>query len=207
MLKKAIACFVMIALLLSLTVQVYADEVSITGTFSDKFELTSDGKKLFDIPIMNPGDVWESDLTIKNTTGEKMEVRLADVFSKLDDNLIFNILDVEIYMNGELFYKGPYNEVPQSEWVLLEHGKELKLDIVLRFPGDCGNEYQNKPFDSEWKFEARLPEGVEPDEEDPPVQTGVVRGFYIAGMICLGSVILFIVLGKKKDDEDEKKKK
>lgn len=209
--KKITACLLMLALLLSLSVPVYAsDDVEMLGTFSDKFELTADGDSLFDIPIMNPGDVWDNFLEIKNHTGEKMEVKLSEVVNKIEDPLMFDILQVQVYIDGELFYEGPYNKIPQSEWILVDNGKKIIVKVVLSFPGECGNEYQNKPFDSEWKFEARLPEIVpdKPDHEDPPVPTGVVRGFYIAGMICLGSFILFLLLGKdKKDDKKDKKRR
>jgi hypothetical protein len=205
--KKIAACLLMIALLLSLITPVYAsDDVEMLGTFSDKFELTSDGDKLFDLTIMNPGDVWDNKLEIKNHTGEKMEVRLLEVVNKIEDALMFDILNVKIYFDDELYYEGPYNKIPTSEWIPVENGEKIIVKVVLEFPGECGNEYQNKPFDSEWKFEARLPEPSQPsDPEEPPVPTGVVRGFYVAGMICLGSFILFILLGKKKDEEDDKK--
>ena len=199
----------MLALLLSLSLPVYASsDVEMLGTFSDKFSLTSDGDNLFDIPIMNPGDVWENKLEIKNHTGEHMEVRLFEVINQIEDELLFNILEIQIYIDGELYYEGPYNKIPQSEWIGVENGKKIVVEVVLKFPGECGNEYQNKPFDSQWKFEARLMETEpdKPDKEDPPVPTGVVRGFYIAGMICLSSFILFLLLGKKDDKDKDKKR-
>ena len=198
----------MVALLLSLTSVYASDDVEMLGTFSDKFELTSDGDKLFDLTIMNPGDVWENKLEIKNHTGEKMEVRLVEVVNKLEENLMFDVLNVKIYIGEELHYEGPYNKIPASDWIVVENGELIIVKVVLEFPGECGNEYQNKPFDSEWKFEARLPEPSTPpvDQEEPPVPTGVVRGFYLAGMVCLGSFILFILLGKKRDEDEDKKK-
>lgn len=206
MYKKILACALMLALLL--TIPVYASsDAEMIGTYSDKFELTVHGDDLFDIPIMNPGDVWNSDLEIKNHTGEKMEVKLSEVVNDIQDAMMFDVLEVTILLNGEEFYKGPYNEVPMSQWISVENGEKVVVSVTLKFPGECGNEYQGKILDSTWKFEARLPDGAPPVEDKPedPVPTGVIRGAYICGMICIGAFIFFILLGKKKDDDEKAK--
>ena len=97
-------------------------------------------------------------------TGEKMEVRLLEVVNKLEETQMFDILNVKIYFDDELYYEGPYNKIPTSEWIPVENGEKIIVKVVLEFPGECGNEYQNKPFDSEWKFEARLPEPSQPSD-------------------------------------------
>ena len=196
-------------MLCSTILPVHADEVEIMGTYSDMFELTTDGDSIFDIPIMNPGDRWENKVEIKNSTGEKMEVRLSEVVNKIDDDMLYNVLKIKIIINGELFYEGSYNNIPQSQWIPVKNNEKVVIEVEMEFPGECGNEYQAKLLDSEWKFEARLPEGVteEPTTppDDNPVPTGGARTFYITGMVCLGACILFILLGKK-DDEDDKKR-
>lgn len=206
MIKKILACVLMLALLLTMPVYASSDAEMI-GTYSDKFELTSYGDNLFDIPIMNPGDVWENDLEIKNNTGEKMEVQLSEVVNDIEDDMLFDILQVTIKINGKDFYKGSYNKIPKSEWIAVENGEKLIVSVVLEFPGECGNEYQGKVLDSTWKFEARLPDGATPPEEpdETPVPTGVIRGAYISGMICISAFIFFVILGKKKDEDKNKK--
>lgn len=204
MVKKILTILLVIAMLFSLPV--YASDVEITGTFSDKFELTSSDGDLFDIPIMNPGDVWTAELEIKNQTNNKMEVQLVEVLSKIDDNLLFDTLLVKVEIDGEVFYEGPYNKIPKSEWLPMEKDAIKTVKVTLSFPGDCGNEFQNKSFDSVWKFEARLPEGAPEKPVEPPVQTGVVRVAYISGLVCVGAFLLFLLIGKdkKKDDDDTK---
>ena len=205
MLKKILASLMLAAFLI---VPVYASsDAEMIGTYSDKFELTSYGDNLFDIPIMNPGDIWTSDLEVKNSTGEKMEVQLVEVVNDITDSMLFDILQVTIMMGDEEYYKGPYNSIPKSEWIILENGSKLVFTVTLEFPGSCGNEYQGKILDSTWKLEARLPDGAPepPEEEQPPVPTGVIRGAYISGMICIGAFIFFIILGKKKDDNKKKR--
>lgn len=207
MCKKILASILMLACLLAMPVYASTD-VELIGTFSDKFELTSQGDNLFDIPIMNPGDVWENDLEIKNNTGEKMEVQLFGVVNDIVDTMLFDILDVIIEFNGEIYYEGKYNNIPQSEWITLENGEELIVSVRLEFPGSCGNEYQGKLLDSTWRFEARLPDGATPPPTEPetPVPTGVVRGAYISAMICIGAFICLIILGKKDDDKKKKRR-
>ena len=209
MVRKAFIFLLMLAVIMSMVMPVYAtDDVEILGTFSDKFELTSDGDKIFDIPLMGPGDAWENSIVIKNHTGEKMEVRLVEVVSKIADTKMFDILEVRVELpenKGGLYYEGLYNNIPQSEWFVMENNESVEIKISLGFPGKYGNEYQNLPFDSLWKFEARLPEGAAPENPDePPVPTGVVRGFYISGMLCLTAFIMFIVIGKKDKKDDDK---
>lgn len=203
MFKKILACVLMLTLLLISPVYASSD-VEMVGTYSDKFELNSDGD-LFDIPIMNPGDVWENKVEIKNNTGEKMEVQLVEVVNDIDDAMLFDVLQVVITINGEEYYKGPYNNIHKSDWIPVENGKTMVVAVKLTFPGECGNEYQGKDLDSTWKFEARLPEGAPETPEKPkdPVPTGVVRGAYIGGMVCIGAFIFFVILGKKKDDDDD----
>lgn len=216
----------MCMMLFSMVLPVHADKVEMTGTFSEMFELNTDGDSIFDIPIMNPGDRWENKVEIENTTGETMEVRLFEVVNKIEDDMLFNVLKIKITIDGEVFFEGTYNNIPQSEWIALKDREKVVFEIEMEFPGECGNEYQAKVLNSEWKFEARLPEGAptepsdpdtptEPDDEKPsepttppddnPVPTGDARIYYITGMLCLGACILFIVVGKK-DEKDDKKR-
>lgn len=190
---------------------VYAEtEVKMTGTYYDKFELKGNGTSLFDIPIMNPGDVWENSISIKNTTSDNMEVKLSEITNKNKDNLLFDVLEVVIKINGEVIYEGLYKDVPSSKWVTVSPNSSMVVDVTLKFPGECGNEYQGKKLDSTWTFEARLPDGATPTPKPPkddknPVPTGVVSGLYVGASICLGSLLFFILLGKRKDDEEKPK--
>lgn len=208
MLKKIFAFSIVLIILFSMMpVHVHAtsiDNVEITGTYSDKFILNVANEKLFDIAIMNPGDVWENDIEIKNDTGYDMEVRLEEVVNKIEDTMLFDVLNVTIIMNGEVIYEGPYNSIPASEWVTVKNGETLVFTVILEFPAECGNEYQNKNFDSNWKFAARLPDGVGKEPEDPDVQTGVARTLYIGAGVCIGAAILIFLL---RDKEEDKKKK
>lgn len=202
---KRFMIFTFILSMLLSVVPVYAiDNVEMTGTYSDKFELKLGNDTLFNIAIMNPGDVWENSIDIKNTTGYDMEVRLLDVINQIEDSMLFDALEVIVEINGEVLYEGPYNAIPSSEWIKVKNGESAIVKVTLVFPGECGNEYQNKPFDSLWKFEARIDNSDIPDPEDPPVQTGVARGLYIGGGICIGAFILLFLL---RDKENNKKRK
>lgn len=204
MVKKVMTILLIIAMLFSYPV--YASDVEITGTFSDKFQLSSSEGDLFDIPIMNPGDTWVGTIEINNQTKNKMEVQLVEVINKIDDGFLYDALLVKVEIDGKVYYEGPYNKIPKSEWLPMEDGTTKTVKVTLSFPGDCGNEYQNKSFDSLWKFEARLPEGAPEKPVEPPVQTGVARIAYVSGLVCLGAFILFLLIGKdKKKDEEEKK--
>lgn len=206
MYKKILSCLIILLLCLSLISPVYAADAEIVGSFSDKFKLTTVDGSLFDIPIMNPGDVWESDLVIRNISDSKMQVKLLQVMNSIEDDLLFDILHVSISIDGVLFYEGPYNQIPASEWITIEKGKTCNFDITLSFPGDCGNEYQDKEFDSLWEFDAKLME-VEDTTIEDDTQTGVARTLYIGAMVCIGAFLAFVLLYKEKDDEKSKKRR
>ena len=202
--KKFIIFAFVLGLLFSVVPVHAIDNVEMTGTYSDKFELKLGENNLFDIAIMNPGDVWENSIDIKNTTGYDMEVRLFEVTNNIEDTMMFDVLQVIIEIDGEVVYEGPYNEIPASEWIKIKNGETAVVKVTLEFPGECGNEYQAKEFDSLWTFEARM-DNSDIKPEEPPVQTGVARTLYISGGICIGAFILFILLKDKKDEKDKKK--
>ena len=211
MVKRISTFLLTLCLFASLVLPVFAapDGVEIVGNYSDKFELTGSGGSLFSIPIMNPGDVWGNKVNITNNAGNKMEVQLSEVVNDIEDSMIFDVLQVTIYINDEVFYEGPYNKIPKSEWIVIENGKTLEFDVVLKFPGECGNEYQGKEFDSTWKFESRLPEGVKPNEDNEDVQTGVDSKFilYVGLAAFTGTCLALLILpGKRNKKEDDKEK-
>lgn len=221
MIKRVITNLFMICLMLSFISPVYAvkmDGVEITGTYSEQFKLETSSGSLFELPIMNPGDIWENKVNIKNDTESPMEIKLSEVVSDIEDTDIFDVLEAEIYINDKLFFEGLYKDIPASEWITIEPGDEIAIDVVLKFPGTCGNEYQGKEFDSTWKFESRLPEGAKPPVDAEPDKDTTVKdetvpdsgresNFHLfIGLAAISGVcLLLLIIPFKKNDKEEKR--
>lgn len=219
-----------IALLLMITsVPVYAADTSkptvqhiggttLIGEVGDNISIDFTNKCFFEAEIMNPGDTWESIISLKNNSPDtNIQISLVEIVSLLKDTKLFDALELEIYLGDDLIYSGDYSKTPTPVlyWIDVPAGSALELKVITHFPGECGNEYQNTPFKADWVFEARMAEKlVEEGDPTKPVENEKVKtgdepknyyGFYILGAAAvLGSILL--ISTKKKGDKDNEEK-
>ncbi len=219
--RKIITTMLSALFLVSNTLPVLAAEpiptkgATVTGNYDEQLTLTTDTDSFFEASIMNPGDVWESEITLKNTSETyNIQVALTDIENVLKDSRLFDVLELEIYAGDDLVYKGGYSKTdsPVFGWIQVDKGESIPLKVITRFPGECGNEYQNLSFKTNWVFETRIDENeieiINPSKpENEEVETGdnhSTSGYILLGAAA-GLVVAFLVFHKKKGDSDDEK--
>lgn len=153
----------------SAPIQVHEGEIELTGNYSGKFSLDSSDLYLFKLENMAPGDSWEGKIRVKNSASDKMEISILSIVSNLEDTKLFDALDLKISLKDKEIYNGSYGKTvePISSFFEIPAGEAIAFDVVVAFPKECGNEYQNTHMDSTWTFEGRYYGGSD------KVQTGV----------------------------------
>ena len=203
--------------------RVFEGEIELTGTCNGKFSLDSSDLYLFKLENIAPGDSWQGKIHVKNSSGARMEIAILSIVSNLKDTKLFDALDLKISTGGKEIYSGSYGKTtePITAFYELPLWETITFDIVVTFPKECGNEYQNTKMDSTWTFEGRY-YGRGSDPLDPPVdppikiQTGVDMSagtsqnatWLVISVLCLlaAAVIAYQVCEAKKRINDTKKK-
>lgn len=218
--KKIIAFLTAFITVASLSSPVFAADKVITteqgatlvGEFTDNISIDFDNDYFFQQEIMNPGDVWESHITLKNDSDQSMQVSLYEIKNVLEDSMLFDALKLKIYLDDSLIYDGLYNGTPVRvfDWVDLPSHSSKDLKVITEFPGECKNEYQGKAFEANWVFEARCAESVseeETGETDEEVQTGDTsnaRKYAVVFLIAATGLAGCLVFKRNKDKEGGK---
>ena len=176
--RHASILLVLLLLLSSLPLSAFSAEpeesnkthFTITGSYEQKFELSSKDSKLFHLGGILPGDSWTGQIHIKNKAPDKMAVSLLSIVSNLEDMVLFNAMVLDISIDGETVYSGSYN--PGKTPVLAPRyvlpNKTLVLDITVSLPLSVGNIVMNKEMDATWTFEATYEGKSLPDAPDSP---------------------------------------
>lgn len=135
----------------------WKENITLTGSDVGEFTLDSNTSQMLFIEDAVPGDVWEGEITFKNKAGGPMEVSLLSISNKLDDDLLFKTLDLDIWIGEDTIYAGKYGETPTNvtPYYVIPAGSSMKIDVRISFPPDVGNIMQGKAMDSSWTFEAR----------------------------------------------------
>ncbi|MCI9545794.1 MAG: hypothetical protein HFH60_03755 [Lachnospiraceae bacterium] len=222
---KKLYTLIMALLLMTVSVPVYAADTSkptiqhiggttLIGEVSDKISIEFSDKCFFEADIMNPGDTWESVISLKNTSKDtNIQVSLVEIYSLLKDSKLFDALDLKIYLGEDLAYSGDYSKTPTPvfNWIDVPAGSSVDLRVITHFPGECGNEYQSTPFKADWVFEARMAE--KPVKEETPgkptnetVKTGDEAprshlGWY--GLGTAGVLASILLIGMKKNKKGD----
>lgn len=164
MIRSATAFLVLLVIFLALlpanaraTEYVSEDTIELTGTSTGRFELNTSNSTLFDLKNMVPGDTWYGRLHVVNDTNNKMELSIISITSNLEDELLFDLLDLQIAVDGEVVYDGSYGATPDpiTDWMSVSRKEPMVIDLTVTLPSKVGNEAQAKKMDSTWVFEAR----------------------------------------------------
>lgn len=133
--------------------------IELDGTFTGRFELSSNKMHLFQLKDIVPGDQWSGTIHVKNSCYDKMEFSIVSVISNLEDVLLFDALVTEIRVDDEVIYNGTYGYQDDKTFMTafypIEPGKSLDFDITVTLPPTVGNEMMGKTMESTWTFEAR----------------------------------------------------
>lgn len=149
----------------------------VAGDFDkNKLDLDFDNDLFFYHPLMNPGDVYETEIKIKNKYDKDMEFRFVSIVNRLKDNTMYKHMNLTLWFDGKRIYSGKLSETKPDiiPWFTLKGGEEKILKIELEFPGEeSGNEFQGLEMMTTWLFEARLDEA--PKEKEKPKDDEVYK--------------------------------
>lgn len=151
----------------------FEGNVELTGAFKGgQFTLDTSDTELFSLKNIVPGDRWVGQIHVANETGSRMEVSILHILNNLEDTILFDALDLEVSVNGKIYYDGSYGdtEKPITPWHSLYPDTSLTYDVVIELPRTVGNEAQGKIMDSTWVFEARNYGSGNEDGDDPENQ-------------------------------------
>ena len=147
----------------------YIGGATFIGEYAENLELSVDNDYFFRADIMNPGDVWESHITVRNPGKKDVEVSLLEILNKLNDSKLLDVLNLRITLSdGTVIYDGKYSKTPTPviDWIPLRAGETLELLIYKEFPAECGNDFQGTKFETEWVFQIRAEEKTGPTDKD-----------------------------------------
>lgn len=217
--KKIITILIMLAVLLSSTVTVFAADGKVTysgnaGNFV--FEPGSEHSLTDLFPNFKgvmPGDTLTQKITVKNDADNKVKVKIymRSLGAHEDSVKFLSQLGLKVAKSEEnemaYMFDAAANETAQLErWVCLGtlySGGEVNLDLSLNVPVELPNEFQNKIGYLDWEF---MIEEFPIEEGDPkPPQTGdnSNMGLWFTIMICSLIMMIILLVWRKKDKENE----
>lgn len=217
--KKIITILIMLAVLLSSTVTVFAADGKVTysgnaGNFV--FEPGSEHSLTDLFPNFKgvmPGDTLTQKITVKNDADNKVKVKIymRSLGAHEDSVEFLSQLGLKVAKSEEnemaYMFDAAANETAQLErWVCLGtlySGGEVNLDLSLNVPVELPNEFQNKIGYLDWEF---MIEEFPIEEGDPkPPQTGdnSNMGLWFTIMICSLIMMIILLVWRKKDKENE----
>lgn len=153
----------------------YAEDLELRGT-NIGLEVIPTSTRLFDLQNLNPGDVEEGKVTIKNNYIAPFNLYMR---AERDENSplppagevdLFEQMILTVNLRGNEVYSGSMKDFATSDELLGRFNpndiEELGATISLLGP-ETGNEYQGKSVDVNWIFTATS-EGPPVDPVDPP---------------------------------------
>lgn len=186
------------------TEHIREDTIELTGTFSGTFELNSSDMELFSLTGMVPGDSWSGTLKVLNKTGTDMDVSLVSIISNLEDTALFEALDLQLIVDGDLVYAGSYGSTasPVTPKISVPKDDPVVFQITVSLPATAGNELQAKEMNSTWIFEANCAEfeNVQTGVDLTLSNSGNMTWLLIAGLCFLcGFILLLRIKATRKE--------
>lgn len=135
--------------------------------------LVPEGRKLFDLGRLNPGDILKRSLKITNSYSKSfiLYMRAERIGEKPEGPDLLDQLQLTVTYKGEVIYKGPASGKKGESGDLITNislgsfdpreSRDLVAKIELPGP-DTGNEFQGKTAEIKWIFTAQ----TSGDEED-----------------------------------------
>ena len=213
--KKLISVCLLLALMLSLSASVFADEGTVSYVGGAERFIFLPGSKESPTDIfpnfkgVMPGDQLSQEIQVRNDLSNKTKIRVYLRATGVDGNLDFlNEMHLNVIQRGaSKLYDAPADQWGEmSDWVYLGtvySGGKITLDVTLDVPITMGNEFQKAVGLIKWQFKVEeLP--VEPD--DPKPDTGDYSQPLIWGGMLVGSAVLLVLIilpmRKKKKTEE-----
>ena len=179
------------------------EHLEITGTYTGRFELSSDKSQIFNLKNIIPGDSWSGKIVVKNSGEENMEFALLSIVSDIEDTALFDALTLKMTHNNTVLYDGEYGGYPVSDnntvppmtaYTVIAPGKSIELNVIVKLPEAAGNEVMGKEMHSTWVFEARYMSPYGPTYHDYDVHYVNKEGKHLlpskVGNAALGMTVI-----------------
>lgn len=152
----------------------YAQDLELIGK-DIGLDISPSETRLFDLSNLNPGDIKEGKVDIKNNYSSPFQLfmrteRISSIPEEGEADL-FEQLIISIYLDDIEIYKGPMKDYARSNISLGKFKPDdcKKLRAVVYLPGpETPNEFQGKSVDVKWIFIAKSEEPTEPTEPTKP---------------------------------------
>ena len=173
--KKIAAMLLAIAAMVcALACPAYATEykgqgaVLTAGYDGKKLSLTASGELFTESEIL-PGDAIVSKVTVKNSTGADIKVRLVkveDVLKNKDTPNLYEYITVDIKQGTVQCYNGEMKDSKDLSVKLatVEKDKSIDYAVAVKLPETVGNEAQGAELDTNWVFEVQMREPNKPTQ-------------------------------------------
>ena len=173
--KKIAAMLLAIAAMVcALACPAYATEykgqgaVLTAGYDRKKLSLTASGELFTESEIL-PGDAIVSKVTVKNSTGADIKVRLVkveDVLKNKDTPNLYEYMTVDIKQGTVQCYNGEMKDSKDLSVKLatVEKDKSIDYAVAVKLPETVGNEAQGAELDTNWVFEVQMREPNKPTQ-------------------------------------------
>lgn len=140
----------------------YASDIEITGK-AIGLEVSPSDTKMFDLGNLNPGDIKDAKIDIKNKYTEAFEVFIRAERSSPKPGEgeadLFDQLVLTIYLDGIEIHSGPIKgfAIDNKSLGNFPQNSVKELRAVVHLPGSAtGNEFQDKSLEVKWYFIAEL---------------------------------------------------
>ena len=208
--KRIWSLFCTIALIMSLSLTVFADGTVTYEGDSQKFIFEPGSKysptDLFDsFKDVMPGDSLTQKVHSKNDVSKGVKIKLyMRALGAHEDSVAFlSQLRLRVSQDGasELFNAPADQSAQLTEWVYLGtfySGAEIDLNVTLDVPIELGNEFQDAIGYLDWQFKVEeLP--IEPDDPKPPKTGDSAKiSLYIVLAGVSGFAVILLVLARRK---------
>ena len=172
--KIAAMLLAMAAMVCALACPAYATEykgqgaVLTAGYDGKKLSLTASGELFTESEIL-PGDAIVSKVTVKNSTGADIKVRLVkveDVLKNKDTPNLYEYMTVDIKQGTVQCYNGEMKDSKDLSVKLatVEKDKSIDYAVAVKLPETVGNEAQGAELDTNWVFEVQMREPNKPTQ-------------------------------------------
>lgn len=161
-----ILSFIISVYIVLTSISAFADEmdmITIIGDLKNNLTLTADNDYLFNKENIVPGEAWQTNIEVHNTSNKEMEFSVISVASdntELSNNLSLNIKAGDIIIFDGIYGNFLQDDVPS----LIIKGKEnITLHVQVELLPSANNSMQNSSISSIWTFEAKVQKSSEND--------------------------------------------
>ena len=211
MMKRLIAVFLTVLLILSMAVTVHAAGSVTYDTDANKFIFapgTEDSlTNLFgNFQNVMPGDTLTEQILIKNDTsnGVKIKVYMRSLGAQENTDDFLSQMNLTVQQKeDDILFDAPADETAQlTDWVFLGtvySGGEITLDVTLEVPITMSSEFQNQVGYFDWEFKVEELPIESTDPEAPHTGDNFNLTMYIVlVLVCFATLVILLTATRSR---------